>query len=209
MLEIRQLRRAGSEPSAPPLIKATDLAIGRSECVAVSGPSGAGKSLLMRAIADLDPNHGEITLDGVPRDSMPAPEWRRQVVYQPAEPGWWADVAAEHFAKSNSVEDLVAAFGLPLDILASPVSRLSTGERQRLALVRTLILTPRVMLLDEPTSGLDPDSVDRVEGVLRQRLDAGAAMVIVTHDAEQAARLAGRLYRMADGELLAAGEVAP
>ena len=209
MLEIRQLRRAGSEPSAPELIKATDLAIGRSECVAVSGPSGAGKSLLMRAIADLDPNDGDITLDGVSRDSMPAPEWRRQVIYQPAESGWWADVTGEHFTRSTALEDLLAAFALPADILASPVSRLSTGERQRLALIRTLVLAPRVMLLDEPTSGLDSEAVERVEGVLRQRLDAGAAIAIVTHDAEQAARLAGRLYRMADGELFAAGESAP
>ncbi len=89
------------------------------------------------------------------------------------------------------------------------MSRLSTGERQRLALIRTLSLSPRVMLLDEPTSGLDPDSVERVEGVLRQRLDDGAAIAIVTHDAEQAARLAGRFYRMAAGELLAAAEASP
>ena len=66
-----------------------DLSVERGGCVGVSGPSGAGKSLLLRMIADLDPNQGEVWLNGVARSSLAAPAWRRQVTYVPAEFGWW------------------------------------------------------------------------------------------------------------------------
>src|SRR5215472_3261576 len=68
-----------------------DLTLAAGECLAITGPSGAGKSLFLRMIADLDPNQGEVFLDGVERRSMPAPAWRSRVVYSAAEPGWWHD----------------------------------------------------------------------------------------------------------------------
>jgi ABC-type iron transport system FetAB ATPase subunit len=61
------------------------------ECIALQRPSGAGKSLLLRAIADLDPNEGTVKLDGTLRETVRAPLWRKQVTYLAAEPGWWAD----------------------------------------------------------------------------------------------------------------------
>src|SRR5947209_1948991 len=67
------------------------------ECIALQGASGSGKTVLMRAIADLDPNEGTVKLDGVLRESVPGPMWRRQVTYVAAEPGWWADTVQEHF----------------------------------------------------------------------------------------------------------------
>ena len=81
------------------------------------------------------------------------------------------------------------------------MARLSTGERQRLALARLLLVEPRVMLLDEPTSGLDPDTTAMVEEVLRRRLGDGAAIVLVTHAADQARRLARRHFRIEAGRL--------
>ncbi len=72
MLRERQLQRPGLAAAG------FDLADG--ECLTVRGPSGAGKTLLLRALADLDPNHGEVHLDGQARDAMPAPQWRRRVV---------------------------------------------------------------------------------------------------------------------------------
>ena len=127
------------------------------------GPSGAGKTLLLRAVADLDPNEGRVTLDGRDRSTMSGPEWRRLVGYVPAEPGWWADTVGEHFGEWTAALAFLRDLGFREEAKAWPITRLSTGERQRLALVRALIMRPRVLLLDEPTAALDVASVAAVE----------------------------------------------
>jgi ABC-type iron transport system FetAB ATPase subunit len=177
------------------------------ECVAVQGPSGAGKSVLLRMLADLDPHEGEAALDGRSAASMPAPEWRSQVVYQAAEPAWWEPTAGAHFEEADRgfVDRSLAALGLAPAILDSDIERLSTGERQRLALVRSLARRPAVLLLDEPTAALDPASVGKAEALLRAGLADGMAVLIVTHSAEQAQRLAQRIFRLEQGQLINGG----
>jgi ABC-type lipoprotein export system ATPase subunit len=81
------------------------------------------------------------------------------------------------------------------------VARLSTGERQRLALLRALGPENRVLLLDEPTSGLDSDSTELVEALLRRRMANGTAILLVTHDPKQAQRMASHHYELEDGRL--------
>ncbi len=175
------------------------------ECIAIQGPSGAGKSVLLRMLADLDPHEGDALLDGRPASSMSAPDWRAAVVYQAAEPAWWEDTAGAHFADADRdvVDATLAALGLAPALLDTDIGRLSTGERQRLALVRSLARRPRVLLLDEPTAALDPDAVARVETLLRARLADGMALLIVTHAGEQARRLAQRIFRLEQGRLAA------
>ena len=176
-----------------------DLAAG--ECATVSGASGSGKSLFLRAVADLDPNDGDVRLVGQSRNAMAAPTWRRQVVYVPAESGWWADDVGSHFPDRDAAAGFLKRLELSTDCFNWPVARLSTGERQRLALIRAMVLAPRVMLLDEPTSGLDPDTTLRVEGLLHEILANGAAMIVVSHDRAQARRLGHRRFQIADGKL--------
>lgn len=193
MLRVHELRRPGLAPVS------FELAAG--DCLAVRGASGSGKTLLLRAIADLDPNRGEVTLDGRDRDAMPAPAWRRLVTYLPAKPAWWADDVAAHFDDWAAAEATVAALGLPPGSRDWPVLQLSTGEQQRLALVRALVQEPRVLLLDEPTSGLDGDSQAAVEALVAERLRAGAAALWVSHDPAQVARIAGRCLDVAGGRV--------
>jgi ABC-type iron transport system FetAB ATPase subunit len=173
------------------------------ECIAIQGPSGAGKSVLLRMLADLDPHDGDALLDGRPTSAMSAPDWRAAVVYQAAEPAWWEATAGAHFADADRpfVDATLAALGLSTALLATEIERLSTGERQRLALVRSLARRPRVLLLDEPTAALDPDAVARVEALLREQLAGGMAVLIVTHAGEQARRLAQRTFRLEQGTL--------
>lgn len=182
-----------------PVVRAASLWLDPGECLAVEGPSGSGKSRLLRAIADLDPNSGEVRLDGQLRSAMPAPRWRRLVTYVWPDAGWWTDRVGDHFSDEGAAADLLPRLGLAPAALGWPVARVSTGERQRLALARALVQHPRVLLLDEPTGALDPAATALVEAVLRQRMSAGTGIILVTHDAGQAARLARRRMRVADG----------
>lgn len=169
------------------------------ECVVISGASGIGKSLLLRMVADLDENHGDVSLHGVSRASMPAPHWRRQVIYNPAEPGWWAEQVRPHMRPAEAALALLPRLGLQEKLLDAPVSQLSTGERQRMALIRAVIREPRVLLLDEPSSALDEASTLRMEALLAQLTTTGMGLVVVTHNEAQARRIAHRRYVMTSG----------
>ena len=139
-----------------PLAGPFDLALGAGECVAITGPSGSGKSLFLRMIADLDPSQGEVFLDGVERRTMSAPRpGGAGVVYSAAEPGWWHERVANisRACRWGSPARWRHASGShPLCSMALVV-RLSTGERQRLALIRALALASPVLLLDEADRG--------------------------------------------------------
>jgi ABC-type iron transport system FetAB ATPase subunit len=193
MLVIENLRTA--------LFGPLDMSVAPGECIAIMGPSGAGKSIFLRAIADLDPNEGEVKLDGEVRSAMPAPEWRRKVALVPAESGWWADRVGQHFPTGQPDAALLDALELPPEIMDWSVDRLSSGERQRAALARALCRQPDALLLDEPTASLDEASTQRVEALIRQQLDAGVPVILVTHDAAQAERLAARTMWLADGQI--------
>jgi ABC-type iron transport system FetAB ATPase subunit len=193
MLELNGLQRLHVGP--------VDLKLDAGECVALRGRSGSGKSVLLRMVADLDPHAGDCALDGERCSAMPAPAWRQRVTYVAADSGWWSEAIADHFPRPGEARALLPRIGLSEDALAWPVQRLSTGERQRVALLRAFTPANRVLLLDEPTSGLDAESRDQVEVLLRERLAAGGAIVLVTHDPEQALRLASRRFTMDDGQL--------
>ena len=192
MLEIKELRTR--------LIGPISLEVALGECVAVRGPSGSGKSLFLRAVVDLDPNEGRLLLNGQDRDLMPADRWRRRVAMIPAESGWWTDFVADHFEPDDPTRSLLHAVNLQ-DALDWRVSRLSTGERQRLAIVRALSRAPDSVLLDEPTSALDEAATATVEDVIRAQCSRGAAVILVTHDLAQARRLASRRFVMEGGLL--------
>lgn len=179
------------------------LTLAAGECVALVGASGTGKSVCLRMIADLDPCDGEVLLDGVSRATWRAPHWRSMVVYQPAEPAWWETTAEAHFLPTQHERALALLQALHLKpaVWQGELARLSTGERQRLALVRSLAMLPKVLLLDEPAAALDAETTLALEAVLRAHLDDGMAILLVTHSQEQAGRMAHRQVRMVNGQL--------
>jgi phosphate-transporting ATPase len=173
------------------------------ECVALQGASGVGKTQMLRAIADLDPNEGTVKLDGTLREAVRAPVWRKRVTYVAAEPGWWSDTVQEHFTGWDDILPLIIRLGLPDNCGPWPIQRLSSGERQRLGLVRALTLQSRVLLLDEPTSALDSASVAAVESLIAERVSMGTSVVWSTHDHAQAHRVGSRIFVMsADGGIV-------
>ncbi|MDJ0872675.1 MAG: ABC transporter ATP-binding protein [Gammaproteobacteria bacterium] len=191
-LQVENLRSRGLGP--------VSFELRGGECMCVSGESGAGKSLLLRALADLDPYQGRVMLDGVACASFAATEWRKRVGLLVPESAWWADRVGAHF---TTVDDtLLVDVGLGPEVADWSVARLSSGERQRLALVRLLCNQPGVLLLDEPTANLDPKNVERVEAlVARQQREHGTAVLWVSHDPAQVERVSSRQLRLTGGRL--------
>lgn len=182
----------------PPLAPVS-LTVETGQCLGLRGASGSGKTRLLRAIADLDPGEGRLWLDGRERHQLSGPAWRAQVGYLPAEPGWWAHTVAEHFACWPDQAANLAALNLPAGLGDAPISRLSTGERQRLALLRALARQPRALLLDEPTAGLDVENVAAVETLLASHRRQGLTMIWVSHDPAQLARVADVQWTLRQG----------
>jgi len=187
------------------------LNIAPGECVSLCGPSGSGKSLLLRAIADLDPHEGQVLLDSIPSTRIAAPLWRRQVALLPVESQWWFDEVGAHFPAHFHTDDCpwLAPLGFTAETMRWQVSRLSSGEKQRLALARALINRPRVLLLDEPTASLDPGTIAAVEQLIATyRRDTHAAVLWVSHDAQQAARVGDRQLQLTAHGIVNANEFA-
>ncbi len=164
----------------------------------LSGPSGIGKTQLLRAIVDTVPHEGEVYLDEQPCVEFEAPQWRRLVCLVPPDSVWWHDRVEGHFPdihQSSSFIEWFEELGFAQDVTSWQVSRLSTGERQRLALLRALVNEPRVVLLDEPTSALDPYHTGKMEELLQNyQQEYGAPIIWVTHDREQLHRVAHKAF---------------
>ncbi len=165
------------------------LSVNLGECLGVSGESGSGKTLLLRLIADLDPHEGEVFLEGIEQKNISPVLWRQQVAWVSAESAWWADDVGSHF--QDWLASGYADLGFKEESQSWEIARLSTGEKQRLGLLRALENKPKVLLLDEPTSALDEVNRQRVESLIaRLKQDKNMAVVWVSHDQAQLERVA-------------------
>lgn len=178
-----------------------DLVIEPGECVVLTGPSGAGKTLLLRSVADLDPHTGKICLGDISCDETAPPEWRKKVALLPSESRWWYDTVGEHFCRCD--KNHLACLGFEEGVMAWDIRRLSSGEKQRLAILRLLIHQPDVLLLDEPTSNLDADNIKRVETLfMDEKATRNTSLLWVSHDEAQAERVADRRFRLEQNRLI-------
>jgi ABC-type bacteriocin/lantibiotic exporter with double-glycine peptidase domain len=181
------------------------LRLAPGEIVCLSGASGSGKSRLLRAVADLDPHDGDIRLGDQVQGKIPGHCWRRQVMLVPAESQWWHDTVGEHFGAAlgeTVLAEALRALNLSPDAPGWQAARLSSGEKQRLALLRAVSHAPVALLLDEPTANLDGQSTQATEHWLQSLARAQALPLLwVAHDPAQIRRVADRHYHI-DGDHL-------
>ena len=211
-----------------PAVDHVSLEVAAGEAVAVMGPSGSGKSTLLNLVAGLDkPTGGTVTVAGQRVDTLSetglARYRRRQV--------------GMIFQFFNLLDDLTVAGNvlLPAQLAGTPrrkararcaelldqlgigryrdtyPGRLSGGERQRVAIARSLINDPAVLLADEPTGAVDTATGEEIGRLLLDLSAAGQTLVLVTHSPDLAARYAKRAVRLLDGRIAsdsAAGDTA-
>jgi len=152
--------------------------------------------MLLRAMADLIPHEGVLYLNNIPCSKTRPSEWRKRVAYSSAESAWWQDCVIEHFIKIPE-DSLLSSMGFEPDVLNWSVSRLSSGEKQRLGLIRILLNDPEVLLLDEPTASLDADNIQRVEALITSwQKQKSAAVIWVSHNKAQIERVANRIWQL-------------
>ena len=161
------------------------------ECLGMSGESGCGKTRLLRAIADMDEVEGSVCVDELCQQDVPGAEWRKKVALLPAESQWWFDTVAPHFVREANFSLL----GFGDEVKHWSISRCSSGEKQRLSILRMLANKPRVLLLDEPTANLDAENANKVERLIANYLEENDATAIwVSHNKAQLERVASMRY---------------
>ncbi len=189
------------------------MTVASGEIVCLLGPSGSGKSSLLRCVNRLaEPPVGTVFLDDVDVTTMDVLHLRRQVgmVFQQVAlfPGTVADNVGYGMAlqkrplSSNDISRLLHLADLPPELAAQDSHALSGGQAQRVAIARALATEPSALLLDEPTSALDPASTRHVEEtILKLRQTLGLTVLWVTHNPDQAKRVADRVILLVNGRL--------
>jgi putative ABC transport system ATP-binding protein len=174
----------------------------------VSGPSGAGKTTLLRLCNRLEvPDGGTVRYRGQPLDELDPLELRRRVgmVFQKPTPfpGSVADNLAVARPDAVTAQLITALQRVALDpgLLGQEARTLSGGELQRMCLARTLVTQPETLLLDEPTSALDAQPKQVFEATARHLAAQGITIIWVTHDDDQARRVADRVCQLRGGHL--------
>lgn len=214
ILELQELSKTLPSVDRPILFNNVTAIVSEPMAIGLIGMSGQGKSTLLRILGMLDTcEEGNLIFKGQSSKNWSPMEWRKQIAY----------VSQQAIMLPGSVEDnlrmvsrlhstpfnrdlalfLLEQVGLKETRLDKDASTCSGGEKQRLALIRSMMLEPEVLLLDEITSSLDMESKYRVENMLKiWRLERGTTLIWVTHDLEQARTCCDQIWQIANQTLL-------
>jgi len=184
------------------------LSIPARGCTVIAGPSGSGKSTLLRMCNRLEvPTAGRILLDGVDITTLDPLRLRRRAGMVFQRPVVFAGTVRDNLqvalpdAGDDTCHRALARAGLSADILSRQADDLSGGEAQRMCIARTLLTDPEILLMDEATSALDVDARLVIERLALGLVESGLTVVWVTHDLEQAERLADHTIVILEGRV--------
>src|ERR1700716_3420217 len=196
-----------------------DLTVEAGGVTGILGPNGSGKSTLIRILGTLlTPDAGKATVFGWDVVAQPL-SVRRHVNRVSVEAAFFKELspwenmlyAARLYGRGASgtrekVVEILDRLGLPLDTLDQPMKQLSRGQQQKVAIARSFLAAPSLLLMDEPTTGLDPRSKKEVQNLLKMlREEREITVLLCTHDMDEAAALCDRVLMMDGGRVLADG----
>ena len=185
----------------------------------ILGANGSGKSTLIRILATLmTPDAGTASVFGYDVVTQPD-DVRRHINRVSVEASFFKEMspwenmlyAARLYGSGGKgtrarVEGMLERLGLPLDTLDKPMKQLSRGQQQKVAIARSFLTSPSLLLMDEPTTGLDPRSKREVQELVRSiRRDRAATVLLCTHDLEEAEVLCDHVLVLDQGRVLAEG----
>ena len=190
-----------------------DLRILSGEFLTIIGPSGSGKSTLLRMLNNLNsPTSGNILYKGKNINTYTPESVRTQISYVFQKPYLFGNKVYENLEypftlhgkepNQSKIYSMLKELNLAEDILHKNIHALSGGEQQRIALIRSLLLDPEILLLDEITASLDPVNRSMVEDFIKQlHQKNNLTILLVTHDMQQAKQLGQRTLYMKQGKV--------
>jgi ABC-2 type transport system ATP-binding protein len=209
--------RTGRREALKQALHAVDLTVRSGELVAIVGLNGCGKSTLIRVLATLTfPDTGSVRVFGhdVVRDHAFV---RRHINRVSVEASFFKEMTAwENLSYAGRLYGthgdevrrrairVLSRLGLPRKAVDRPMKQLSRGQQQKVAIARSMLTTPNLLLMDEPTTGLDPRSKREVQGFVEEmHAETGATVLLCTHDLDEAERLCDRVVVMDRGRIVA------
>lgn len=218
MLKVNNLNKSFNNKK---ILKNITFNVEKGDRLAIIGPSGCGKSTCLRCLNMLEtPDSGDIIFDNINlmNNKNKLSEIRRYIgmVFQSfnlflnltvLENIILAPTKLKIMNKTESIKEakkLLKRFNL-IDKINNYPKELSGGEKQRVAIIRTLIMKPKIILFDEPTSALDPEMVNEVEDVIKTIAFEGMTMIIVSHEMKFIKNVATKVMFLKDGSILEYG----
>ncbi|MCB9385400.1 MAG: LPS export ABC transporter ATP-binding protein [Bryobacterales bacterium] len=218
-MEILRVDKLEKSYKGRKVVNKVSLAIEQGEVVGLLGPNGAGKTTSFRMIVGLiAPDAGAVLLND--KDITNEPMYRRArmgISYLPQEPSVFRKLTVEENIlailqtlrlsrreRRERLDELIADLGLDT-VRRSEGYQLSGGERRRVEIARSLVISPSFLLLDEPFSGIDPKQVIELQGIIERLRKSGIGIIITDHNVRETLSVTDRAFIIHNGEVFRSG----
>jgi len=186
--------------------------VNTGDFISIVGPSGSGKSTLLKLCSHLkSPTSGTILFNGKDIGKSNPVNLRKDIAYCFQTPYLFGDTVSDNLSFPYSIRDkkidmerinyLFSIFNLDKDLFSKSILNLSGGEKQRVALIRTLLFEPKILLLDEVTSALDVDNTTTVDNAIRDLNSKGLTILWITHNPQQSKKYANKILTLENGKI--------
>lgn len=194
------------------ILKNISVSIEENDFISIVGPSGSGKSTFLKLCSHLiSPTNGNIIFKGKDFTEYSPTELRKNIAYCFQTPYLFGDTVMENISfpfsirgvkfNPKRVNDLFSLFHMAAGYLSKDVRNLSGGEKQRIALIRSLLFMPEILLLDEVTSALDVENAKIVENVIESLNKEGITVLWITHNPEQSRKCVNKILSIEAGKI--------